>query len=395
MSPPGRFVARLLVALVLGLLLAGIVRMTPARAIDEQCFAQTQHCVGAPQLQFWQRNGDAALFGFPLTEAHDAISPDTGEMLRVQWFERSRIEVHSNNPPPYDVQLGRIGAERLQQLGIDWQATPREPGPLPDCLWFEETGHNVCDQQPGNGFKTFWLSHGLKDTRIDPYGRSLFLFGMPLTEIRTETNASGATVMTQWFERARFEWHPGNAARYRVLLGLVGAESLPPGEIAPSRPAPVTTAPEESQPAPVAAAPEGANDFASRIIARTNEYRQQHGCPPLAQHPQLMAAAQNYADAMANEDFFSHTAPNGSTFRSRIRQFGYPWNSAAENIAGGIGSPEDIVDAWFDQEPPNDIHRRNILNCALKDIGVGYVYLANDPGKVTYQAYWVQDLASP
>lgn len=31
----------------------------------------------------------------------------------------------------------------------------------------------------------------------------------------------------QWFERARFEWHPGTfPQRYDVLLGRVGAEVL-------------------------------------------------------------------------------------------------------------------------------------------------------------------------
>jgi hypothetical protein len=31
----------------------------------------------------------------------------------------------------------------------------------------------------------------------------------------------------------------------------------------------------------------------------------------------------------------------------------------------------------------------------LKDVGVGYFYLADDPGQVTYHAYWVQDMAMP
>ncbi len=39
-----------------------------------------------------------------------------------------------------------------------------------------------------------------------------------------ETNAEGHTVLTQWFERARFEYHPDNAAPYKVLLGRLGAQ---------------------------------------------------------------------------------------------------------------------------------------------------------------------------
>jgi hypothetical protein len=37
----------------------------------------------------------------------------------------------------------------------------------------------------------------------------------------------GTTVLAQWFERARFEWHPDNPAAYRVLLGRLGAEVAP------------------------------------------------------------------------------------------------------------------------------------------------------------------------
>ena len=39
-----------------------------------------------------------------------------------------------------------------------------------------------------------------------------------------ETNTSGDRVLTQWFERARFEWHPDQPAEFRVLLGLLGNE---------------------------------------------------------------------------------------------------------------------------------------------------------------------------
>jgi hypothetical protein len=34
-------------------------------------------------------------------------------------------------------------------------------------------------------------------------------------------------VLTQWFERARFEWHPTNPAPHQVLLGRLAAEQLP------------------------------------------------------------------------------------------------------------------------------------------------------------------------
>ena len=54
---------------------------------------------------------------------------------------------------------------------------------------------------------------------------SLALFGMPITTPAIETNSSGDTVQTQWFERARFEHHPNNEPAFQVLLGRLGAES--------------------------------------------------------------------------------------------------------------------------------------------------------------------------
>ena len=50
------------------------------------------------------------------------------------------------------------------------------------------------------------------------------LFRLPLTDPRLEKNVTGDTVMTQWFERVRFEWHPGNSKPYKLLLGLLGRE---------------------------------------------------------------------------------------------------------------------------------------------------------------------------
>ena len=50
--------------------------------------------------------------------------------------------------------------------------------------------------------------------------------GLPLTEARVETNpADGQPYLTQWFERARVEWHPEKENAYKVLLGLLGNET--------------------------------------------------------------------------------------------------------------------------------------------------------------------------
>ena len=178
---------------------------------------------------YWEQNGGLPVFGFPITSSRPEVNRDTGQSYITQHFERNRFELHPENQAPYDVLLGRLGDDRLRQTGIDWQALPREPGARDGCLWFAQTGHNVCDQGAGLGFKSYWQTRGLVDPRLDTFGRSLALFGLPLTEARLETNSSGDTVVTQWFERARFEWHPGNPDAYKVLLGLLGNETNNPG----------------------------------------------------------------------------------------------------------------------------------------------------------------------
>jgi uncharacterized protein YkwD len=140
--------------------------------------------------------------------------------------------------------------------------------------------------------------------------------------------------------------------------------------------------------------PTQTSDFAARVIARTNSYRVAHGCHALAPNPILMGTAQAHSADMATHDFVGHNSSNGATIGDRIKAAGYAYLTVAENIAWGQKTPEEVVDLWFNETAPNDAHRKNILNCALHDIGVGYVYLASDPGKVTSHTYWTEDFGA-
>jgi heat shock protein HslJ len=64
-----------------------------------------------------------ALFGLPISDP--MVEVIEGREYTVQWFERTRFELHPENAPPFNVLFGRLGAE-LQS------ATP--PAPAPTAL---------------------------------------------------------------------------------------------------------------------------------------------------------------------------------------------------------------------------------------------------------------------
>lgn len=181
-------------------------------------------CIDPAFAAYWQRNGGLPVFGYPLAPREAYRPPEASAPLTIQWTERNRMELHPQNPPAYQVQIGRVGAERLAQLGRNPAADGPEAGPQTGCLWFAATRHNVCDQGAGQGFKSYWENNGLRVEGLGDYEQSLALFGLPLTAANPEPSANGELVLTQWFERARLEWHPAQPAEFRVLLGLLGRE---------------------------------------------------------------------------------------------------------------------------------------------------------------------------
>ncbi len=188
-------------------------------------FPETQHTLSHEFKLFWEQNGGLPIFGYPLSEEFPERNADLGLVRTTQYLERERLEFHPENKVPYRVLLGRLGDELLQRQERDWR--------LEDDLT-NHWGNMACRRFDVGGeqrqicgpFLEYWELHGLNlDGRPETvYEESLALFGLPLTGVRIETNRAGDAVLTQWFERARFEWHPNNPAPYKVLLGLLGDE---------------------------------------------------------------------------------------------------------------------------------------------------------------------------
>jgi hypothetical protein len=222
------------------ILLAVALPATTGRAqVAAACFAETGYCIGGRTRRFWERSGGLAVLGLPITPVQEELVE--GRPRWVQWFERARIELHPENAPPYDVQLGRLGADAAARPGRDYYH------PAGACRAFAETGQTVCGE-----FLAAWRSHGLSldDDPAPSEAESLALFGLPIGGPRAEAGADGRERLVQWFERARFEYHPEHGWPHRVLFGLIGAERAPRPVAPPGDPAALTEPPPPPLPPP-------------------------------------------------------------------------------------------------------------------------------------------------
>jgi hypothetical protein len=203
------------VAIVLVLVLSGWLAQAPATQAADACFPETGHCIQGRFLAYWQEHGGLAINGFPLSDERQELLED-GHTYTVQYFERVRMELHPENQPPYDVLLGQFGRRVLQTLVLPPDTTPVTA--RSGYTYFAATGHNVSPR-----FLDYWQANG-----------GLTQFGYPLTEeftttlIEEGTNQILATNgIVQYFERARFEYHPENAGTpYEILLGQFGRTLL-------------------------------------------------------------------------------------------------------------------------------------------------------------------------
>jgi len=188
------------------------------RTDDRVYFPPTDHALAYGFKAYWERNGGLPVFGYPLTEEF------TENGFTVQYTERQRFEWHpTDRGTPYEFQLGLLGFSDAERRGLyaapAFQPLPQDTQSDANCRFFAETGHRVCF-----GFKSYWQLHGLDlgDPGVS-FRESLALFGYPISEEFVDPQTG---LVTQYFERAVFEYHPNNPEPYTVLLRRLGADDL-------------------------------------------------------------------------------------------------------------------------------------------------------------------------
>jgi YVTN family beta-propeller protein len=71
-----------------------------------RCFPETGHCIAGAIARHWERTGGLAAHGYPVSGEFDEVGAD-GKGYRVQYFERTRLELHAGE----QVAVGHLGRE--------------------------------------------------------------------------------------------------------------------------------------------------------------------------------------------------------------------------------------------------------------------------------------------
>lgn len=131
--------------------------------------------------------------------------------------------------------------------------------------------------------------------------------------------------------------------------------------------------------------------LADRMIRRVNQVRKEHGLAPMKLERLLAKAAAGHARDMAENDFLGHRGSDGLRLMLRVQRTGYKFKHVAENVAGGLSSPEKTVDNWMADRD----HRVNLLDPNMCRVGAGHAFVEGDDGKVRHRHYWTLIMARP
>jgi hypothetical protein len=162
---------------------------------NERYFDETGHVVTGEFLEFYQRvPNPIQLYGYPIT---DAFQDPTRNIL-VQYFQKARFELDPAGVAGNRVKISPLG-EYLYTPGPE-ASLVMNPGA---CRTFAPDGYRVC--------------YSFLDFYDDNDGRRQF--GDPISNAEVHNDR-----VVQYFQNARFEWHPELEKGQWVALAHLGSE---------------------------------------------------------------------------------------------------------------------------------------------------------------------------
>ncbi len=167
----------------------------------------------------------------------------------------------------------------------------------------------------------------------------------------------------------------------RILIG-----DAPPVVVNPPAFTPISGVPTVKVQGPASCSYSSSSSYQTELVNLINGARAEAGLPQLAVNATLTAAAQGHSVDMACHGLISHSGSDGSSPSERIAAAGY-FASLASEIIYGSGYPQTAFDWWMNDQ----IHRDEILNPYVTELGVGYAYVAG----TSAGGYYTVNFASP
>lgn len=124
------------------------------------------------------------------------------------------------------------------------------------------------------------------------------------------------------------------------------------------------------------------------IVSLTNKVRTENRLSILTSNPKLTEAAQKKADDIFKNDYWAHVSPAGVTPWYWIKNTGYKYSSAGENLANGFKNSSDVINAWM----RSPTHKQNLMSKSFCQTGVA---VANGQLKGKQTTVVVQMMACP
>lgn len=109
------------------------------------------------------------------------------------------------------------------------------------------------------------------------------------------------------------------------------------------------------------------------IISQINAIRRQNNLKDLKVNKNLSLAAKSKAKDMYEINYFSHTSPKEIKWSEFIKESGYKYTFAGENLAKGYYESSEVISDWMS----SNSHRDNILYPDYVDTGVSCIESIN------------------
>ncbi len=106
-----------------------------------------------------------------------------------------------------------------------------------------------------------------------------------------------------------------------------------------------------------------------KLLTVTNEERIKNNLSPLTINTLLTEAAAKKAAHMFQNNYWAHFSPDGTSPWDFIKQSGYSYEYAGENLAKNFLFSQNVIDAWMN----SPTHRANLLNGQYREVGFAVV----------------------